>query len=626
MFQRNFGFLLRIFFLGVFILLSSFLLLSKLYQFQIKDSAYSSVPQKKRVILSQYGLRGIITDRNNIELATNKVSYRLYFFPFEILEKNNLKYEIENVFSVLKTDIFPILEKEHIFLEKTRTRRNLKRHILTYGYKIPFVLKKQINREQFLLFSELKIAGLSPEISLSRKYPYEALACHILGYVKKSQATLERDSFQLDYEFDKTIGISGLEKQFDSFLQPLPKIFLIDEERLLLRDFTAHSQKTLALTIDARIQSRVESYMRSVGRGAAIVMSPETGEILAMVSVPNYDPNILSSRLSPALFETYRENSSSPFLNRCIETYTPGSVFKLIIALEALKNGFNGQYECMGYTSYGDHKIRCWIAKTSKRRHGVLNLNQGISVSCNTFFNQLVQEISFQNVVNLFSLFRFGEKTGIELPNEKKGIIPGSDWWKFHYRVNQKITPIMKAFLSIGQGDSSATPLQISAMTSCIANGGKYYRPSLIHHSSPKMKKNSNLLFDLKEFDFSSKSIEKLRKAMRSTVSLGTMRSINSLPYSISGKTGTAQANIRGKSINHTWATTFAPYNKPRYVVTVLIDYGESSNLPTLLAGKILEACFLSEMNQSLFKINSTPEYYGHGKINQRFPFRFNAR
>ena len=619
--ESSFRYKLRIFILGAIILISFLILFSRLYQFQIKDfkKFQKFVPQNKVIILSEYGPRGLILDRNNVVLANNQSRYYL-LVRFDILFNS-----YQNSYSQRSPEIISKLVNEEVLPEFRKLGISLKRnfsnqilvHCRTYGYTVPFILAKDISREQFLLISENPINGIIPYTGTNRHYPYQALACHILGYVKDSKNKELKEDFAKHYSFYKTSGISGIEKEFDSFLQAPPRKRIIFSDINLETETSNFSPaKSLKLSLDARLQSQVEFFLRKVGQGAAIVMNPNNGEVLAMASVPNYDSNILSKTLSSETFQTYRKNESAPFLNRCLESFTPGSIFKVILALIAVKNDFDSkEYECQGHVAYGNHKLHCWIAKTSKKKHKFLKLSKAISVSCNPFFNKIIQDLPFNQTIQLFELF-FSKPTGIEVPNEKKGIIPGSTWWRLNYRINKKMTPLLKAFLSIGQGDSRATPLQISAMTSCIANGGNYFSPTLLKAEEKKEKWN------LKNYGYTQEQIEKVRNSMLLAVNEGTIQAAKLPKYKVAGKTGTAQVNIQGNKTNNAWVTMFAPYDNPRYVVTILIDFAESSALATILGSKIMESCFiLEEKELNSLQLKPSPEYQGHSKINKKILF-----
>ncbi|NJR43829.1 MAG: hypothetical protein HC767_15405 [Akkermansiaceae bacterium] len=231
----------------------------------------------------------------------------------------------------------------------------------------------------------------------------------------------------------------------------------------------------LQLTIDAKAQYLLENTLRLAGRAAGVVMDVNTGEVLAMASVPDYNPNDFIPSISKDRWNEYRANELlAPFTNRAISGFTPGSTMKIPTAIAGALEGIaTRSFSCEGYVVYGSGKpIGCWIWNQSKGSHGSQTLAQAIQHSCNPYFNKMANTIGNKAMVDGCQLVGIGKKTGIELPKEDPGILPGSRAWRAA-NPNASMTQSLNAFLSIGQGDTSSSPLQICAVAACVANGGE---------------------------------------------------------------------------------------------------------------------------------------------------------
>ncbi|MCB1133899.1 MAG: hypothetical protein KDN05_22460, partial [Verrucomicrobiae bacterium] len=304
----------------------------------------------------------------------------------------------------------------------------------------------------------------------------------------------------------------------------------------------------------------------------------------AMASVPDYDPNAFIPSITPERWKEYISNKRlSPFTNRAIASFTPGSTMKIPTAISgALQGMARKSFSCDGYVAYGNHKVGCWLWNMHHSSHGTLTLSQAIQRSCNPYFNKLANTIGWRAMVEGCTKVGIGMKTGIELPQEDPGILPGSRAWRAA-NPNASMTPALTAFLSIGQGDTLATPLQLCAMTACVANGGKYYQPRIVRRviseEGRSLVKNQPVLkIDLIEAGIKAEDFELIRKGMWMAVNQtgGTAGKVRMADVEVAAKTGTAQTVDAGKKSNNSWVISFAPFEKPRYAVCVLVQNGAS--------------------------------------------------
>ena len=380
-------------------------------------------------------------------------------------------------------------------------------------------------------------------------------------------------------------GIAGIEASMDSILRgPEGRKTIVKDEKgrtIRMSDYTKPGTGAkLQLAIDARKQYLLENVLRHAGRAAGVVMNVNTGEVLAMASVPDYDPNAFIPSIAPQRWKDYNSNKQlSPFSNRAISAFTPGSTMKVPTAISgALLGMANRTFSCDGYVAYGDHKVGCWLWNKSKGSHGLLTLSKALQQSCNPYFNKLSNTIGWRAMVDGCQMVGIGKRTGIELPKEDAGILPGSNAWRAA-NPNAVMTPVLTAFLSIGQGDTMATPLQMCAVTACVANGGKYYQPRIVRKAVSDEGKvliedKPKLVVDLIAAGIKPKDFELIRRGMwmAANVPGGTAGKVKMPHMEVAAKTGTAQTIDNGKKSNNSWVISFAPYENPQYAICVLVQ------------------------------------------------------
>ena len=502
-------FRLRLYLLTALILVGFGTLLSRLHEFQIErqDEFQALVPGNRTVTVREPGIRGEITDRNGIPLARNLRNYVVSFDLDEIARVYRLqnadtptldsltmqgglpraKKEKDIVAIVNEWTIKPLQE---IGLAKNYNASALRTHYLTHGGLVPFTYRADLTYEDFARLAErnLEFPGVTLGIRPQRQYAYGTLASHVLGYLKQWEKgdISSADKRAFDHYIGDEKGIAGIEATMDEYLRGPEgsKTVLKDEKgrTVGMLDYTKPGTGArVLLSIDARIQFLLENTLRRAGRAAGVVMDVNTGEVLAMASVTDYDPNAFIPSISREKLIEYGSNPQlSPFTNRTIAPFEPGSTMKVPTAIAGAVQGIAGRtFSCDGFVPFGNHKIGCWIYNKNGGRHGSLRLPEAIQQSCNPYFNKMANAMGWKAMVDGCSLVGFGKKTGVELPNEDTGILPGSRSWRAA-RPGAVMTPALTAMMSIGQGDMLATPLQMAAMVSTVANGGKYFQPRLV--------------------------------------------------------------------------------------------------------------------------------------------------
>lgn len=638
----------RIYLLTALILVGFGTLLSRLHEFQInrKNEFQALVPGNRTVTIREPGIRGEITDRNGIPLARNLRNFVVTFNLDEIVSAYNLQYddsptlqrltneaglprktkEINIVKIVNESTIIPL---QQLGLAKNYNASALRTHYITHRGLVPFTYRSDLTYEEFARIAErnLEFPGVTLGINPQRQYPYGTLASHVLGYLKQWEkgdiSSADKRSF--DHFIGDEKGIAGVEATMDAYLRgPEGTKTVLKNEKghtIGILDYTKPGNGAkVQLTIDARIQYLLENTLRRAGRAAGVVLDVRTGEVLAMASVPDYDPNAFIPSISSEKFKSYTSKPQlSPFTNRAITSFTPGSTMKVPTAIAGAMNGMaTRSFTCTGFVPYGDHKIGCWIWNKSKGSHGSLTLPRAIQQSCNPYFNKLANAIGWKAMVDGFSLVGIGKKTGIELPNEDPGTLPGSRAWRAAV-PGAVMTPALTAMLSIGQGDTMASPLQLAAMLAPVANGGKYYQPRIVkkavaENGNVQVSDFPKLEVDLLASGIKDSDLALIRLGMWKAVNEagGTAGKVRMTNYEIAAKTGTAQTVDNGKKSNNSWVMSFAPYDQPRYAVVIMAQAaGSGGGVCGPLVNMVYSGIFAQEEGMRL-PLKPQSEYAGH--------------
>ncbi len=629
----------RLYFLTTLVLLGTGVLLSRLYEMQVKKTEYynAKVPSNREETIREPGIRGEIKDRNGITLAQNNQSYIVYFNLAEI-HKNYIdkfgitlkhtiltnykgspkKFKKTNIAGMVNETIRPYLAG--IGLDAKYSAAAMEAHYSTHGGLVPFIFRKDLSYDEFAKFAEqnIQLPGVYIDAAPSRKYPLGATASHILGYTKQWEKGEISDDF--NHYIGDSKGVAGIEKSMNQELtgrEGVKKILKSDKNKNLgVIDYQPPGPGSdVYLTIDTHIQQLVEKSLHQTGKAACVVMNPNTGEVLAMASVPNYDPNDFIPSISTERYAFYTNNTAAPFINRAISNLTPGSTFKIPTAIAGCKyNMHRFNCNCPGHIAYGNLKIKCW--KTAG--HGSLALTEAIQRSCNPFFMKICNTIGYKKVVEVFQMLGLGSQTGIRLPREARGILPGSIRWTKNY-PESRMDNAKTGMMGIGQGDCQATPLQIASIFSAVANGGKYYQPRIISKVTNTYTKKSKNYAQPAKLNLLTEGIEEghlttIRYGMRlaATAVGGTARRTCPKDMIIGAKTGTAQTTDQGVKTHVAWAAAFAPYDNPRYVVIVAVKRGGSGGkVAGPLVNLILSGLFEIEVGKK-HKLAASKPYIGH--------------
>ena len=504
--------------------------------------------------------------------------------------------------------ILPISEDE-----EERIRQDLKK----YRRFVPIKIKDGLNWEETgrILLASPDIPGIVIDDGLSRYYPYGERTAHLLGYVASvSEKDLKKDNDPLLEVPGFKIGKDGIEKRFEKELRGTGGNLKLEVNALgrVMKEIERVDGvpgERLQLTIDARLQEKAyELYGEE--SGAAVLLDAENGEVLAFVSTPSYNSNDFVNGVSSKIYDALLANERSPLLNKAIAgLYSPGSTFKMIVALAALEEGIitkDTKVYCSGRMQLGNHFFHCW----KKYGHGAVNVVEALQHSCDIFFYDVAQRLGIEKIAAMSRRFGLGLPTGIELGGEKGGLIPSKKWRLERFGEPWQTGETLIA--GIGQGYIMTTPLQLAVMTARIANGGREIKPTFVKTGEKERQKIRNMRLNKNHVDW-------VKEGMCAVVNRpgGTAfgSRFNFEGQEMCGKTGTTQVrritmkerqsgivrqeDLPWKYRNHALFVGYAPQDKPKYAVAVLVEHGGGgSSVAAPIGAKLLrEALKLDKEN-----------------------------
>ena len=557
----------------------------RLFDLQVvRASTYRRLSEENRIRLIPVDApRGHILDRHGEVLVCNRPSYVVSILPFMLKE---MELTIQRLSRILNVDPQEIVEK----VSQRRWNRFA-----------PVKIKRDIDFKTLAIIQEhkLDLPGVIYQVEPRREYLQGQLAAHLLGTVGEiSPRELETHRGHR-YRYGSLIGKAGLEKQYEPFLRgedgvQYVEVSAVGREIGPLADRPPAEVKPgsdLILTIDLALQKVAEEALSDTVCGAVVAIDPTSGEVLAMVSRPTFDPNLFSTVVPESTWRQLNEDPGHPLLNRAIQcSYPPASTMKPVTAGAGLKYKVIGQHTrfapCSGAYKYGNRWFRCWRPEG----HGSLALVGAVAQSCDVYFYQLGLKIGLEHWSEFAADCGFGVPLGLDLPNETGGLIPDQAFFDRRYG-KRKWSPGVLLNLSIGQGENLVTPLQMACFTAAIANGGIIYRPFLVREirsvAGKSLPRDPQIVGHL---PLSADNLKIIKRSLRAVVGdiKGTGRQAAIEGVAVAGKTGTAQ-NPHGE--DHAWFIGFAPLDDPRIAIAVLVELGgHGGSVAAPIAGKVMEA------------------------------------
>jgi len=571
-----------------FILASFFMLTTRLFLMQIvQQEAYDEKSADNSIkAMEQVPLRGVFLDRNGEVLVSNVPAYTLRVLPSEY--DTSLNRILETVVDIEPGTISKILFNNRNYSKYIQIR--IKR-----GIDFKAVAWLEENSEY--------LPGVNYIVEMQRGYPAAIVGSHVFGYTKEiSPEQLKREN---DYYIPGDyVGHNGLEKQYEKLVRGVKgfNYILVDSRRKEigkykagLEDLSSIKGHDLVLSIDADVQRVAEQELKGKS-GAVVAIEPKTGEILALVSAPNYDLNQFSYVTSREFLQNLYNDPLRPSFNRAtMSVKPPGSTFKLMAAIAALDLGVittSTTIYCGGGFTFGR------FFKCHGGAHGSLTVIHAIEKSCNTFFYNLIYKIGLDRWNEYAKKLGFNAVTGIDIGEEVPGLIPDSKYYEKIY--GPKWPRSIMASLAIGQGEVSVTPLQLAQYVALIANNGKSFIPHVVKgYIDDRTNQSVPIKFKEKKTGIDTKVFDIVKEGMYLVVNgAGTATRIRMKEITIAGKTGTAQ-NPHGK--DHAFFIGFAPYENPKIALAVVVENaGFGATWAAPIAQKMFQAYLLKDKTKKL--------------------------
>ena len=572
----------RIVILSVFVIISFVVLIAGFFNLQVIKRHYYLELSLNNIIrqIKINPVRGLIYDKNHHILVDNRPSFSVGLIPAHLSQKTI--GQISHILHIPQKSIFSKLRRAPRFQ--------------------PVIIVRDIPKKQLIYLEENQyfLPGMEIIPDFKRYYPKDVNSPHIFGYI--GEVSPEEQKSNPRYQLGDMVGKSGLERYYDLDLRGTKgmRYVRVDAQGKILGDYDSQLNEPpihgsdIYLYMDYDLQKFGESLLEGY-QGALVAIDVRNGGIIALVSKPDYDIRSLSGKINSKIWNSLLQDKRHPLYSRAIQsTYPPGSTYKIVAAIAALQEKIiTPQWKrfCPGYFRLGRKVIHCW----KPSGHGWLDLYGAIKNSCNVYFYQLGLKIGLPIWSKYSRILGFGQKTGIDLPNEKPGLVPtvayfnrifGKDGWTRGNLAN----------LAIGQGELLVTPLQLAQFAMILANKGLYHPPHLADHLY-NYQTRKNVKFPVKSKyakGVSSEVFDVVREGMHQVVNGGTGWRGKVPGIDMAGKTGTAQ-NPHGDP--HAWFMAFAPYEHPEVAIAVVLENaGSGGSHAAPIARKFLEMYFYHKL------------------------------
>ena len=551
------------------------LTLVRLWQLQVTEGEqYRSLSENNRIRLKRvHATRGTILDRRRQVLVDNRPSFDVTLVPEDA-------HDVPRTIAALTRLLGP-------------EAGDLAAVVAAAANRPPFeevILKRDIDWESIVALEthQLELPGVSVQVGPRRTYPFGDAAAHLLGYV--GEVSQQELATRRGYHMGDLIGKAGAERYWEDYLRGIDggqqvEVDAVGRKLRVLSEVEETPGNTLVLTIDRDLQLAAEHAMGDRD-GAVVALDPRSGEVLAMVSRPAFDPNVFARGIRGAEWRALLEDPKHPLNSKALQgTYPPGSTFKIVMAAAALDEGVINPFTqifCSGGLFFGNRTFRCWRAGG----HGSVNVHEALVRSCDVFFYQVGQRLGIDAIAEYAHRLGLGAPTGIGLEHESGGIIPSSAWKR--QRFGEPWYAGETLSVAIGQGYVTVTPLQMANLIAAVTNGGIVYRPQFVKQverpDGPVVLEEAAV--PVRQLDFKKSTLLQIRQALSDVVntSRGTGTKAHLATIEVGGKTGTSQVGVLGaertkqghmarERRDHAWFLAFAPVANPEIAVAVLAEH-----------------------------------------------------
>jgi len=611
--DKNVGrFYIRLFVAALFVFAGCAFLAWRLYSLQIRSySYYFDLAEGNRIsMLPLVPQRGNIVDRNGVTLARNFVAYTLEITPSLVGNVEKTIAELSGFIAIEQRD----RQRFHKFFRDNRRLDSAP-------------IRTRLSDEEVARFmgQRYRFPGVDVQARLFRNYPNGPLASHLIGYINRI-SNEDVEEIEAREEADNYIGSihigkSGVEAIYEADLHGVTGREYVENTAggkvvRSLKIEPAVPGNDIELTIDFELQKVAETAFGE-RRGGLVAIDPSTGEVLALVSMPTFDPNLFVDGISTADWNMLNEvgipanRQNKPMLNRAVSSaYPPGSTIKPFMALAGLNAGkrtLTQKISDPGGFSYAGH----YFKDDKKGGHGLVDVHKSIVVSCNTYYYMLANDLGIDGIASFIGQFGLGSRTGIDIPDEKEGVLPSTAWKRRHFAKmgpqHQKWYGGETISVGIGQGYNAYTPVQMASAIATIANDGKRMRPHVLRAVVDSHGQRQDALPELvAEVSGNPEYITAVRRALEDVTRFGTAtRAFAGAPYRAAGKTGTAQVySLKGQAYDkteerkrdHSWFIAYAPAEQPKIALAVMVEnggFGAVSAAP--IARQVIDAYLLEK-------------------------------
>jgi penicillin-binding protein 2 len=572
------------------------------YQTRAEDNRISLVPITPN--------RGLIIDRNGEVLARNYSAYTLEITPSQVVDLDTTIDGLAEFIDIQHKDRrrFKKLMEENKRFESLPIRTRL-----TDAEVARFIARR------------FRFPGVDIKARLFREYPHGEFASHVVGYIgrvtERDQGRIEEQEAEANYRGTDHFGKSGLEQHYEFELHGVTGFEKVEVDaagrpvRTLARSAPLPGNN-LTLTLDGKLQEIAEQAFGD-RKGALVAIEPATGGILALVSMPNYDPNLFVDGITTADWQALNDSPQKPMINRALNgAYPPGSTFKPFMALAALTLGKRRPEQAIadpGFYNFGGHVFM----DDKKGGHGPVDMYKSIAQSCNTYYYMLANDLGIDNIANFMGSVGLGQRTGVDIDGESAGVLPSPAWKKKRFKKpeQQKWYAGETISIGIGQGYNAYTPIQLAQATATLANDGVMFRPHLVKHITDTRSGQQIPVepHPVKTLPWKPEHIAVIKNAMVGAVKEGTgARAFAGASYSAAGKTGTAQVfSLKGAQYkkdavkqdlrDHSLFIVFAPAETPKIALAVLVEnggFGAQAAAP--IARQILDYYLLGKLPKGM--------------------------